>query len=86
MVASKIWKSWKREKSHKQRNPLWFMNDIRLNKGNRIERGFSMGRKAGKYINVEIFDSHQAVDLTQMTNLVVLVFSIILCFLLFLAK
>ena len=45
-----------------------------------------MGREAGKYINVEIFDSHQAVDLTQMTNLVVLVFSIILCLLLFLAE
>ncbi len=45
-----------------------------------------MQRQAGKYINVEIFASHQVVDLTQMTNLVVLVFSIILSFLLFLAK
>jgi len=51
-----------------------------------IEKDFPMEREAGKYINVEIFDSHQVVDLTQMTNLVVLVFSIILCFLLFLAK
>jgi len=45
-----------------------------------------MKKEAGKYTHVEIFEPHQAVDLTQMTNLVVLVFSMILCFLLFLAK
>ncbi len=45
-----------------------------------------MKKEAGKYTHVEIFKSHQVADLTHMTNLVVLVFSMILCFLLFLAK
>ena len=37
----------------------------------------------GKYINVEIFDSHQVIDFTHIPNLVALIFSMILCFLLF---
>jgi len=42
-----------------------------------------MGRDAGKNINVEIFDSHHLIDLTHIPNLIALIFSIILCFLLF---
>ena len=42
-----------------------------------------MERDAGKYINVEIFDSHQVIDLTHIPNLVALILSIILCLLLF---
>ena len=45
-----------------------------------------MGRDAGKYINLEIFDSHQVAGLTPIPNLVALIFSMILCFLLFLAN
>ena len=42
-----------------------------------------MERDAEKYINVEIFDSHQVIDLTHIPNLVALIFSIMLCLLLF---
>jgi hypothetical protein len=38
-----------------------------------------------KYINVEIYESNQLTNLTRIPNLVVLIFSIILCFLLSLA-
>jgi hypothetical protein len=42
-----------------------------------------MGRDTGKYINVEICESNQVTNLTRIPNLVALIFSIILCFLLF---
>ena len=42
-----------------------------------------MERDAGKYINVETSDSHQVIDLTHIPNLVALIFSIMLCLLLF---
>jgi len=54
-------------------------------KGTRIKRYFLMGRNAGKYVDVEIFDSDQVADLTPFPNWVALIFSIIFCFLLFLA-
>ena len=46
-------------------------------------RGFPMGRNDGKHMNVETLDSHQVIDLTLILNLVALIFSMILCFLLF---
>jgi hypothetical protein len=42
-----------------------------------------MERGVKKRINAEICDSHQVVDLTLILNLVALVFSMILCYLLF---
>jgi hypothetical protein len=46
-------------------------------------RGFSMERDAGKYINLEILDSHHVIDLTQIPNLLALILSIMFCLLLF---
>ncbi|MBP1695750.1 MAG: hypothetical protein H6Q41_938, partial [Deltaproteobacteria bacterium] len=46
-------------------------------------RGFPMGRNDGKHMNVETLDSHQVIDLTLVLNLVALIFSMILCYLLF---
>jgi len=46
-------------------------------------RGFPMEGDVRKYINVRIFDSHQVTNLTQIPNLVALIFSIIFCLLLF---
>jgi hypothetical protein len=37
----------------------------------------------GKRINMETLGSHQVIDLTPILNLVALIFSIILCYLLF---
>jgi hypothetical protein len=48
-----------------------------------MKKYFSMGRDTGRYINVEICDSHQVIDLTHIPNLVALIFSIMLCLLLF---
>ena len=36
-----------------------------------------------KHINVEIYESNQVIDLTRIPNLVALIFSMILCYLLF---
>jgi len=41
-----------------------------------------MERDAGKYINVQILDSHQMPDLAEIPSLIALIISIILCFLL----
>jgi hypothetical protein len=46
-------------------------------------RGFSMGRDAGKHINLEILDPHHVIDLSQILNLFTLFLSIIFCLLLF---
>jgi hypothetical protein len=37
----------------------------------------------GKYINVEIYESNQLTNFTRIPNLIALVFSMILCLLLF---
>jgi hypothetical protein len=44
---------------------------------------FWKGRGMGKYINVETYELNQVTNLTRIPNLVVLTFSMILCFLLF---
>jgi hypothetical protein len=42
-----------------------------------------MGRNVRKHINVETCNSPQVIDLTLIANLVSLIFSMILCYLLF---
>jgi hypothetical protein len=45
--------------------------------------GLPKGENMTKYINVEIYESNQVTNLTRIPNLAVLIFSMILCFLLF---
>jgi hypothetical protein len=52
-------------------------------KGVRSETRFPKERDMGKYINVEICELNQVTNLTRIPNLVALMLSMILCFLLF---
>ncbi len=46
-------------------------------------RGFRMERDTERHINLETLDLHHVPDLAQILNLLALLLSIILCFLLF---
>jgi hypothetical protein len=73
----------KQAENHEEK-PWRLMNYTRwVKQRDRAKRRFSMGRDVGKYISVEILDSHHVIDLTHILNLVALILSMILCLLLF---
>lgn len=87
-MALGSWRLWKKGKMTQAENHEEKPSDDhesyshRKKKGNE-SRGFPMGRDDGEHMNVETLDSRHVIDLTLILNLVALIFSMILCYLLF---
>ena len=87
-MALGIWRLWKKGKMRQPENHEEKPTDDHESYSHRKKkgidsRGFPMGREDGEHMNVETLDAHQVIDLTLILNLAALIFSMILCYLLF---